>query len=132
MWYEMFLGKFLHEFCLVLGFSRFQPQCFYNVYKKGSYKKEKKKGFHNYRQRAPRRLWRNIEEVRRRSPLPSTPSILTAMLHGVACQKCVGHMALKLRCSSNFVETLDLNKLFFSCYAFSTKLFTFSSLLPQC
>ena len=40
----MFLGKFLHEFCLVLGFSRFQPQCFYNVYKKGSYKKEKKKG----------------------------------------------------------------------------------------
>lgn len=42
----MFLGKFLHEFCLVLGFSRFQPQCFYNVYKKGSYKKEEN-GFHN-------------------------------------------------------------------------------------
>lgn len=36
----MFLGKFLREFCLVLGFSRFQPQYFYNVYKKGSYKKE--------------------------------------------------------------------------------------------
>ena len=39
----MFLGKFLHDFCLVLGFSRFQPRCFYNVYKKGSYKKEKKR-----------------------------------------------------------------------------------------
>ena len=43
----MFLGKFLHEFCLILRFSCFQPQCFYNVYRKGSSKKEKKNGFHN-------------------------------------------------------------------------------------
>ena len=39
----MFLGKFLHEFCLILRFSRFQPQCFYNVHRKGSSKKEKKR-----------------------------------------------------------------------------------------
>lgn len=80
----MFLGKFLHEFCLVLGFSRFQPQCFYNVYRKGSSKKEKETGFTIYGQRAQRRIWRNVEEVRRCSPLPSTPSILNAMLHAVA------------------------------------------------
>ena len=36
-----------------------------------------------YGQRVPRRIWRNGEEVRRFSPLPSTPSILTAMLHAV-------------------------------------------------
>lgn len=100
----MFLGKFLHELCLVLGFSRYQPQCFYYVYKKGSYKREKT-GSTLYGQRVARRIWRNVEEVRRFSPLPSTPSILTAMFHAVACQKCVGRMALKLRCSSNFVET---------------------------
>ena len=69
--------------------------------------KKKKTGFTIYGQRVLRRIWRNVEEVRRCSPLPSTPSILTAMLHAVACQKCVGHMDLKLRCSSNFVETLD-------------------------
>ena len=40
----MFLGKFLHEFCLVLGFSSFSASiCFYNVYKKGSYKKKERK-----------------------------------------------------------------------------------------
>ena len=42
----MFLGKFVHEFCLVLGFSLFQPQCFYNVIKKVLIKK-KGNGFHN-------------------------------------------------------------------------------------
>lgn len=103
----MFLGKFLRKLCLFFSFSRFLPQCFYNVYKKGSYKKETKTGFMIYGQRAPRSICRNVEEVRRYPSLTSTSSILTAMLHVVACQKCVGRIALKLQYSSNFVEILD-------------------------
>ena len=57
----MFLGKFLRKLCLVFSFSRFLPQCFYNVYKKGSYKKETKTGFMIYGQRAPR----NVEMLKK-------------------------------------------------------------------
>lgn len=83
MWYEMFLGKLLHEFSLVLGFSSFSASVLLQCISKGSYKKRKKTGLTIYGQRVPRRIWRNGEEVRRFSPLPSTPSILTAMLHAV-------------------------------------------------